>query len=238
MLLHQELHRALENNGNISKVLDVGCKFPYMLIEILHSFDPRICVGVELTEDHSLVSVAGFEKIITESSKLDSEIIYRLRYDSDARLEIYNAYKLYVCFTLRKTPLIKRDFERKFKLMLGISIDEYFQYDLSIDNPLHFDLIIASKVLSHLQPEGKSNKSVTLNTLLSRLSNDGIIYLRLNSEDFEAEKGPAEFSLIRDPYTIEHIHMIKSKLDILYYNEERRSSDNKMEYVIIGKPTS
>ena len=211
-----KLPKILENHINtideIGYVLELGFGYPVNLIELHHTARPYKCIGIEKKEIDSGISTSNIIDDLFEATHLTKRQICSLIQDSDSQREIYNAYKLYCALVLEIDP---EDFDCfPTSLILHYNTDLKFYFENLEQNYLGgYDLIIASKVLSHIDPLKGTNKLDTIKLLLSKLTDNGSIYLKLNSDDFSTSNHLVDEG-IKDPFTDSDLENIKSILNI------------------------
>ncbi len=233
MKLNKHLSHHLSAIGRIKFVLDIGFGYPFHLFEIYHKFDALACIGTDLREKDSVVSLSSVETDIAKFSKIDLTTIAYLIDDRDRSIEFYNSYKLYTALVLGKKPLDVSEFNRNFRLHFERPIQDYI---LDKKPWIELDVIIASNVLSHIDPNSEFNANWVLDKLLSRLSQNGIIYLSLRSEDYQPKINHGGLSsTILAPYDSHRLQTVLSKIDVLHQETVIREFDGKRSYEIIAK---
>lgn len=203
----QFLFDAIQNE-QINFVLDVGCDYPYRLIKLYHDYGANWCVGVDSIEEGNILSCSDVAKRIEKKSKLDYVTVSNLIYDCEPKREFYNSYKLFTSICLNKEPLDFRRFDSRIKIHYKKKIQEYLEKNS--DNIKFFNLIIISKVLSHIEPDDEKNADWVYNELVKRLHPNGLIYVRVNSEDFTVD----EESSIRHTYNEEKRNILLNHPDL------------------------
>jgi hypothetical protein len=233
MKLSKILISEIEKISSLGYALDIGFGYPYELIEILHNFNATKCFGTDLKKENYAVSCSLVSQEISDKTNIPKEKIDYLIRDDEFKREFHNSYKLYTTFVLNKEPIVYGSMKSYLELHFEKSIQDYLKNEnKSIQN---YDIIIASKVLSHIDPESDENWEWVLDQLLNKLSDKGIIYLKLNSDDFKVEKNNGILdSTILSPFDKEKLNKILSKLDVIS-NQTLTREDGKREYEIIGK---
>jgi len=233
MKLNKHLDEYLSPFDNIGYVLDIGFGYPFYLIEIYHKFNALACIGTDLKEEESVVSLSSIDTEIAKMSEIDLTKIRYLISDRDRSVEFYNSYKLYTSLVLGQRPLDSSDFKRSFRLYFSKSIQDY----ISKERPwMELDVIIASNVLSHIEPSDEQNADWVLNELLGRLSSRGLIYLSLRSDDYEPQiNHGALSSTIIAPYDSTRLKEVLDKMDVLHKETVTRELDGKRSYEIIAR---
>lgn len=192
----------------IKFVLEVGCGYPFKLIKLYHDYKVDRCVGVDVINEEHVFSSSDVSTRIEETSNLDYRIVSNLISDCDPKREFHNSYKLFTSICLNKEPIHFRMFDSRIRLHFNKKIQEYLENNS--DSFKLFNLIILSKVLSHIEPEQEKNADWVYNELVNRLHPNGLIYVRVNSEDFTVD----EFSDIRHTYNEEARNILLNHPDL------------------------
>jgi len=252
MIESRILNNHLDKNPLIRYVLDVGCNFPENLFSIENSHQNILrLVGVDAKSKRTLSSNIG-NNLVQDYSIGDS--INGIVLDENVDLQFYSAYKAFVSFKLNQRPLNSHyHFDKLYKFHFDKKVQQYLidrgrrkealkekllatgmlkdEEDISDQFEMQsgFDLIIASKVLSHIWSQ-KQNIDWVLNKLIDILADDGYLYLKLNGKGFEPE------------YNVFTVKSIMSKIDgVLEVTQgpiESARQDGKLEIELIGrKPT-
>lgn len=230
MKLNTTLKSEIDKIKKIGAVLDIGFGYPYELIELFHICKAYKCFGVDLKEEKSVASSSRslVTNEISENSiiKIDRNKIRDLIKDSDSKREFHNSYKFYTSLVLNKEPIDFKHFKRNIQLHFSTSIQEYLK---KINQGIYYDVIIASKVLSHIDPNSEENSNWVLDRLLEKLSDKGVIYLKLNSDDFNFSN-----STILDPFDEKSLKNVLERLDVISL-KTIMSLDKKREFEVIAK---
>jgi len=232
MKVHEKLIDEVKKISSLGIVLDIGFSYPYELIELYHLYNARKCIGVDLKRIEDSVSCSLIVNEISKTTEIDRQKISNLIRDEDSKREFHNSYKTYTSLVLNTNPLDFEYFENEIELHYSKSIQDY----LNNDNKWipEYDVIIASKVLSHINPDSNENGDWVLESLIGKLSSKGILYLRLNSDDFKVEENRGiPDSTILEPFNKIRLDKVLDKLDVLYQETIKRD-DGKREYIIIG----
>lgn len=218
--------------SSIGTALDVGCKYPLRLIELIHKFNVNKCIGVDMDSEEEIVN-ASHSGISDETSLLKSYQLSLLIEDKDYKKTFHNAYKLYTVLALEKSPMAFEELDTRLEILYKTSIQEY------LNSPRdEFDVIIASKVLSHIDED---NWYKVASDLIDMLSVKGIIFFRLNSYSFnipdKVEKANNDFYI---PSNIVHLfdeNKIKRITNLLQDVKirEDNSQNNKKVIEIVGR---
>lgn len=166
MNLPKTLSAQILNIPEIKYVLDIGFNFPFNLIELFHIHKAKKCIGVDIKSRKSSVS-GMIADVIAEKSKIDKQKVYRLIQDEDIERQMHNSYKLYTSLILDEQPLAINDFNRNIQLYYSNSIQDYLKNE---NKWMLYDIIIVSKILSHIDPETIENWEWILDKLLDKLS--------------------------------------------------------------------
>ncbi len=213
----------------MDSVLEIGCGFPKLLIDLFHLFNFKRCTGVELK---SIKGWDSIEKCSDISERLDQleikgefsqleEIHLNQAYnDQDNWLYEY-CYKNICRFDFMIEPLSTEEFKEKFSLKFEKSIEDYLDEDES-----KFDLIICSKILSHLKKD--INPVQIAKKIIARLNPSGYVFFRLNDESWNSSKSIAQ------PFSNEMINELLNSLSIIY-GPQKESFNGKTHCLIIGK---
>ena len=233
MKLNETLYRHLSTIEDIRFVLDIGFGYPSFLFEIYHQFNALACIGTDLSELKSVVSGSTIESYIAKLSELDLTTISYLIDDRDRSVEFYNSYKVYTTLVLGERPLGSAEFKRNFQLYFSRSIQDY----LLDERPwMELDVIIGSNVLSHINPNEEHNADWVLGKLLERLSERGLIYLSLRSDDYEPQINHGVLSsTIVAPFDTVRLEGVLNKLDVIHKETVTREYDGKRSFEIIAR---
>lgn len=233
MKLPDKLKDEIDRMQNIGFALDIGFSYPYELIELYHLYNAKKCIGVDLKKKENSVSCSFIADEISEATQIERRKVSNIIRDCDHERELYNSYKLYTSLILDKTPLNYSQYGREIELHYSKSIQQY----LKNDNRWipFYDLILVSKVLSHIDPNEEENGEWVLDKLIAKLSERGLLYLRLNSDDYEVQESHGVLdSTILAPFNEKRLNIILNKIEVID-NETIARDDGKREYHIIGK---
>lgn len=233
MKLNPVLREQIQKIINLGTVLDLGFGYPYELIELLHLYSARRSIGVDIKKIEDAVSCSAVTQEIATITKIDVRKIENLISDENSEREFHNSYKLYTTLVLEKEPLDFSFYRKSLELHFNKSIQEFLNNeDKYLQN---YDVIIASKVLSHINPELEENGDWVLDRLMNKLSSRGIIYLKLNSSDFPiGENNDISDSSILEPFTDERLKKVLNKIDVIEM-KTLLNSDGRREHEIIGR---
>ncbi|MFK8005201.1 MAG: hypothetical protein AB8H03_02470 [Saprospiraceae bacterium] len=230
----QFLFNAIQGE-QIKFVLEVGCGYPFKLIKLFHEHNANWCVGVDVIKEDSIVGCSDVTNKIEETSKLEYRTVSNLIYDCDPKREFHNSYKLFSSICLKKEPLDFRGFDSRIKVHFNKQIQGYLE--INSDNFKFFNLIIVSKVLSHIEPNQEKNADWVYNELVNRLHPNGLIYVRVNSEDFTVD----ETSSIRHTYNEEKRNVLinhpdlEIKIGLTEFQQTGRNGKINRSFGFVGK---
>lgn len=231
------LNQFLEKKNVFNRVLGVGSSFPVLLFNISAT---HVVQNFHIVETKSIKKIAELLNIALsghEIKSLGSDIAMLLSKLED-RIRLYLSYKAFMIFKLNSWEIMnENDFKKKFTfhnqpIELYLEEREKRKHDV-LHNNAHiddsersylfngFDLIIASKVLSHIG----DNELIyyTIDQLLNSLSKNGHIFFRFNTDDYKT------FGFSQD-----ELNYIFSKIDIVYGPIEYDNFGNT-DFEIIGK---
>lgn len=232
MKLNKDLRNEIEKIGktkNLGYVLDLGFGYPYELIELLHCFNADKCIGIDMKSEKGVLANFMVCDQISHHISMPRNKIESLIKDDDTKIQFYNSYKLYTTLVLDKEPYSRSILIKRLDLHFEKSIQDYLKNENKfIPN---YNVVIISKVLSHIDPNSTEDWEWVLDQLLSKLSDDGIIYLKLNSDDFKVDID----STILSPFNKQRLDKVIRKLNLISNKTIRRDSDGNREFEIIGK---
>ena len=233
MKLSKSLISEIEKFSDIRYALDAGFGYPFELIELLHIFNAKKCFGIDIKKEKYAVSSSLVANEIAVKANLPPEKVDHLIWDDDFKREFHNSYKLYTTFVLNEEPNGFEDLKRSLELHYETTIQDYLKSENN--SGINYDIIIVSKVLSHISSESAENWEWVLDQLLSKLSDRGIIYLKLNSDDFEIDSNRGFLdSTILSPFNENNLNRVMNKLEVIS-NLTLTRDDGKREFEIIGK---
>lgn len=230
--LHKSLYEYCNKIYHPVHILDIGSSFPANLYSLYHKcFENAIvkCTGIEYEPFEFTFS--SLECNIYKKLNLEYSLINKLTLDDSDNRVNYNYYKFYSALYENKEPILFNEYIDVFNFKYNLSIIDFLK-----NNSVNFDIIIASKVLSHL--ESKYNPISVIQDLSNILTEDGIIYLKLNSDDFPVyDRGNMieHTTDIQQPFNSASISKIKDLLSPSTYIELNERKDNFKEYVIISQ---
>lgn len=166
-------------NGKIGSVLNLGSGSSIYLFELLDN--PGIEEFVFVDKENIFKDLKfGLTQIIDYqrySKKPKSELEVLI----DSATSIYDLYKILAQFSKAKKVHSLQEFQ---------SITRFAEYDIIEflhNDDKKYDLVLLSKVISHLSPSLDKCKNL-LEIIRSKLSSNGILYLRVNGADYPFKK--------------------------------------------------
>lgn len=231
---------GLKQLNNIDRVLDVGCGYPDRLIELLHAYEARKCVGIESKPLTNLTFSEVQTVLVQKLERLSlTEFLYLVG-DDCPKQRFHDAYKLLTVFAFGKKPCSFWELNDRLIYRHGQKVQDYILNQEKLDfnkrdkGNFGFDVIIVSKVLSHLEIDGKKNWIWVVEKLIDMLSYEGIIFFRLNSTDGDIS------SPMTHTFNEDKIKIILNKLTHVNMNKEpiieKKASGQEFRIIeIIGK---
>lgn len=226
MKIPDYLSKIIGENPTIN-VLEIGPNYPFLLIELLHKHKVFSCLAIDSTR---LASETMISKLVDEANKkteLEKSDISDLINDEDKKVTFYNSYKWYVTMILNCKPKSFTELNSSLKMEYGFTIHSVKSLKEKLNNQ-RFKLIIASKSLSHIKPVNNETKIDIVFYLISILDDNGLIYLRLNSEEISKD----DYSFCEREYI-----QIKEKIKVIY-DKPFFDEDKRMHYEVIGTTIS
>ena len=165
--------------NQVNSVLDLGCgsflKW-FSIFDWLNSFE-----AVDRTDVINKL-IFELEEEFKNTKKLSLEEKLKFHDQFEEEKDTYKIYEFYFDVILKKEKIPKEKFEK----ILKISHKSILEF---ITNPKRkFDLVVISKVLSHLPEDSKKNPEKIIQFVYQNFLNEkGFLFLRLNGEGYTVE---------------------------------------------------
>jgi len=203
------------------RAIEFGPSFPFDLIKLVHDFDFNYCVGIERESLNTIINRK--KQDILNDIDLPEELATNLITDCNSEIEFYNAYRIYAALKLKVEPLMFDDLQKTIVMNCCQKLEKT---DVKTLIP-RYHVLIASKVWSHVVEE--ENETV-LKLIKDLIMPNGIIYLKLNSEDYLPIK---PYSSIKQVFNKEKCDWIKSNFTTI--NECLTGDEGRKEYELVLK---
>jgi len=179
---YKEINSILQDLENLpnGKVLDLGCRVPYVFYILYHSYNLQYFVGVDIDSREVCFSKEKIELKRTYSSQGNFEKRVELsKITSDFHL--YQSHFSHLTDAIKNIDLYEMLFVKNSKY--ETTVQKFFAEDNS-----KFDIINLSNLLHLLDTKEAIN---VLSNAIEKLTNNGLIYLRIQNNlnlDFDIEE--------------------------------------------------
>ncbi len=224
-ILKQEFAIDLKNGNS---VLDIGCNFPKLLFDLHHNFNFKECIGVDKRNTYGLDRIGTCEEIdaIIENKENNGELtsgeIFNINaFAGDEKNWLYEyCYKNICKYQYNVNPHQKEIFQNIFSLNFDTKIEDFLK---NLDQK--FDLIVCSKVLSHL--DFNIDPIDILKIIISKLNKNGLIIFRDNDESWK------EGAQIKQPFDTKKL---LDEIDLIFdYGPFKEENVNKTHILFAGR---
>lgn len=212
----------------LRSAIEVEPSFPINLIKLYHKYGFRKCVGIELSSKEEISKPNNIPSIIFKNlNELCKINLNNLIYDKCPDIQFYNAYRATTVLGLKEKPINYNDLEKKLKIYSEQRFDNFDIKTLN-EEPVkkknnEFGLLIASKVLSHIEEE-KNN--LLFNKIKELIRPGGLIFLRLNSEEYLLNEN------IKQVFTKEKCDILKKEFTLLNESESKKGHAKEYELIL------
>lgn len=185
-----------KNKTTPKSILDLGCGSTLFNFFLINSLNPSKYTAVDIKNIEYKLRYY-LENLIEPNYINDrlslSKILESLEND------YYKYFQYYISEVLKlEIHYTKEEFINTFEFIKS----DIFDYIEKLEQK--YDLIIISKLLSHLLPLTTKNDKALINSCRGKLTSNGIIYLRLNGEGYQTKDASIpneyEISYIRKTY--------------------------------------
>jgi len=197
--------RILDIDYDNLKVLDIGFNNPGSFILLHHLYGLSKYVGVDTMESNQFNINISFD----HSAPIPEEMV------GNGNSTPFDQYQLFHKYILGQIPgkqlimLSKIDFERTFEFRFETFVQNYVDADrLSEYRP---NLLVLSDILHLIEDKNEAHSTFT--SLLEKVSEEGIIWLKVYSS---RNSGNSE----RFPYLLSELENLKSKINCIYEHEQ------------------
>jgi len=185
----EDLINKFSDQSDIKTICDLGSSVPIAIFKLMESLSIEKAIPVDIDKIPELGEVYFGGGYLEESYHLKDELDNKSLYEKFDELKtpnfLYNEY-LKTSLIAEKSPCSKERFSEIISdKQFGNSI-----HDFVSKTEETFDLIIASKSLSHIQNEQHQNR--VLNKIAKLLKTQGYLYLRLNFIGYQGK----EFNIV------------------------------------------
>lgn len=224
---------------DIKSLLDLGCGSFLEYAELIHNLN-----AFHAVDKYDIISSLDCElrDKLDEKSKIDLYRIDDYTSEIDAHEKIYKFYCGYLVEVLGINPLLEPEFYDIFKFEL-LELHAYLEV-----NTNKYDLIVASKVLSHYPKSEHKVVATIIEDSINSLSPKGRLFLRLNGEGYsehdEGYEQQVRQSGIQHIFDFERIEKLMKRYNVIHgplkFQEERKMFNKEPytvnEYVLILGP--